>query len=68
MAGNQNAFDMQIKLLMIGDSGTAISYLIFCEIILFLALKALGKHAYFCVTLMIPFHRPLSQQLALTLR
>jgi hypothetical protein len=45
MAGNQNAFDMQIKLLMIGDSGMSYMSYEFNKIFIHLS-QVLGKLAF----------------------
>lgn len=51
MAGAQNAFDMQIKLLMIGDSGMSFSALVhfpFFLIIQFLKFLQVSEKPVFC--------------------
>jgi hypothetical protein len=65
MANRDNPYDMQIKLLMIGDSGTGIKVLFYFGFNYSLS-QVLGKHAFCFDTPTTPFPQRLSQQLALT--
>jgi hypothetical protein len=66
MASRDNPYDMQIKLIMIGDVGIRIKVL-FYSVLIIVLVQVLGKRS-FCFDTSTPFPQSLSQQLALTLK
>jgi hypothetical protein len=67
MVSRDNPYDMQIKLIMIGDVGIRI-LVFFYSVLIIVLVQVLGKRTFCFDTPTTPFPQRLSQQLALTLK